>query len=93
MLLQGDSQGVRPWMYVLRRSENTRAALTAEAVEVLRLLVPPESDMNFAVQGRQGGQEFPPGWSPARLAMADPAAREVFGSRLEPASGTADLPR
>lgn len=85
-LLRPDRQGALPWMYVLRKAELDAQPLSANATELLRLLLPPAADVNQQLQPpleAGAGDAFPAGWSAGAASLNQPAARAVLGPDLD----------
>lgn len=82
---QADEQGAPAWMHVLRRAEVDGRPMSDEAVELLRLLLPPEGPLNMAIPAMDPakGALFPAGWTPARVALNQPAVRAALGDRID----------
>jgi hypothetical protein len=80
-----DLQGALPWMHVLRTAELHRRPLSADAAELLRLLLPPQVDAN-AQAGRSPVSRddvLPEGWSARDAVLNDPVAGEVLSAAFD----------
>lgn len=84
-LRRPDPQGVLPWMYVLRRAELDGRPMTPEAAQMLRLLLPPDANVNLMARRGPAGLDdpFPIGWNAGAAAINHPAAREILGPDLD----------
>src|SRR5206468_10444998 len=85
-LQRPDRQGALPWMYVLRKAELDAQPLSADAAELLRLLLPPGVDVNQPLLRpleAGAGAAFPPGWSAGAASLNQPAARAILGADLD----------
>ena len=84
-LRRPDAQGALPWMYVLRKAELDGQPLSADATELLRLLLPADKHLGFVVTvARPGDAEaLPVGWDASQAALAQPMARRILGEELE----------
>jgi hypothetical protein len=85
-LQRPDHQGALPWMYVLRKAELDAQPLSADAAQLLRLLLPPGADVNQPLQRpleAGAGDAFPPGWSAGAASLNQPDARAILGPALD----------
>jgi hypothetical protein len=85
-LTHADRQGALPWMYVLRRAELSALPMSDDATQLLKLLLPPGTDVNATLRKpleAGSGEAFPAGWTAAAVAIHQPAAREVLGPALD----------
>lgn len=80
-----DEQGALPWMHVLRRAELDGRPMNEAAVELLRLLLPPEGTLDTAIPAMDPtrGALFPAGWTAARVALNQPAVHALLGERID----------
>lgn len=85
-LQRPDRQGALPWMYVLRKAERDAQPLSADAAQLLHLLLPPGADVNQVLPRSLEpipGDNFPPGWSAGAASLNLPAARAILGPELD----------
>ena len=84
-LLRRDRHGALPWMLVLRKSELDGRPLSADAAELLKLLLPPDVDVNAVlVNPDSGGSDpLPAGWNAGSVAINDARARDILGPSLD----------
>lgn len=80
-----DLQGVLPWMLVLRKAELDGQVLGDEALELLRLLAPPGTDVNIAAGHASPVNTalLPAGWNAGQATLNQPAARGLLGPGLD----------
>lgn len=82
---QADAQGVLPWMLVLRKAELEGKPMTDDALELLRLLLPPQADVNARVgaAAKPADGLLPAGWNAGAATLSQPAARALLGPELD----------
>jgi hypothetical protein len=84
-LLRADRHGALPWMLVLRTAELQGRPLSAEAAELLKLLLPADAEVNAVLLNPDSGvaDPFPAGWNAGHVAINDPRARDALGPALD----------